>query len=163
MKLLKTERCVLRSFQEEDFFDAKKLFVDQKVRRYLGGIRQEDSIQAILDEMLHPRDDSYYWVIRETETGEFIGLISLDPHHDSNDIEISYQILPEWWGAGYATEVVQEMIDYAFNELNLSKIIAETQTANLSSYKLLERVGMKFEKTVTRYGDEQAIYSIQSI
>lgn len=52
------------------------------------------------------------------------------------------------------------IINYALNELNLSRVVAETQTANTSSCRLLERVGMEIEKISIRFGAEQAIYSI---
>ncbi|WP_087919643.1 GNAT family N-acetyltransferase [Paenibacillus donghaensis] len=53
------------------------------------------------------------------------------------------------------------MLIYVFNDLNLTKVIAETQMANHSSCRLLEKVGMKLEQTVIRYGAEQAIYGIE--
>jgi [ribosomal protein S5]-alanine N-acetyltransferase len=139
----------------------KKLYENQEVRKFLGGIRQEDSIVEILDEMLISSDNSFYWVVREKNTGDFIGLVSLDPHHDGFFLEISYQLLPNWWGEGYATEVVQMIINFAFNKLNLPKVVAETQTANTTSCRLLERLGMKLENTIIRFGAEQAIYSIK--
>jgi ribosomal-protein-alanine N-acetyltransferase len=42
------------------------------------------------------------------------------------------------WGAGYEAEVIRVIINYALNELNLSKVVAETQTANTSSCRLGE-------------------------
>jgi [ribosomal protein S5]-alanine N-acetyltransferase len=152
----------MNTFQKSDYIDVKKLYINQEVRKYLGGIRQENSIELVLNEMLNSSMDSFYWVVREKHTDDFIGLVSLDPHHDSVYLEISYQFLPNWWGKGYATEVVQLIINYALNELNLSKVIAETQTANTSSCRLLERVGMELERTISRFGAEQAIYSIKS-
>lgn len=115
----------------------------------------------LLDEMLNTSNKSYYWVVREKRTDDFIGLLSLGPHHDGVDLEVSYQLLPNWWGRGYATEVVQVIINYALNELNLPKVLAETQTANISSCKLLEKLGMELERKVNRFGAEQSIYSIK--
>lgn len=160
--MFETKRSSINTFQKSDFVDVKKLYLNRKVRKFLGGIRQEDSMDVVLDEMLNPSDCSFYWVIREKHTDKFIGLISIDPHHEGVYLEISYQFLPDWWGKGYATEAVQLIIKYALNELNLSKIVAETQTANKSSCRLLERLGMELERTISRFGAEQAIYSIKS-
>jgi [ribosomal protein S5]-alanine N-acetyltransferase len=160
--LFETERCLINTFQKLDYVDVKKLYVNQEVRKYLGGIRQEDNIKDVLDEILNSSDDSFYWVVREKQTDNFIGLVSLDPHHEGVYLEISYQFLPYWWGKGYATEVVQVIINFALNGLNLSKVVAETQTANKSSCRLLESLGMKLERTIIRFGAEQAIYSIKS-
>lgn len=161
MYLFETERCLIKSFQKSDYVDVKKLYVNEEVRKFLGGILQEDSIITVLDEMLNASDNSFYWVVREKHTNDFIGLVSLDQHHDGGgNLEISYQLLPNWWGAGYATEVVQEIISFAVNELNLQKVVAETQTANQSSCRLLEKLGMELERKSIRFGAEQAIYSI---
>lgn len=159
--MFETKRCYINTFLRSDLTDVKKLYLNERVRRYLGGVREGNSITTVLDEMLKPSKDSWYWVAREKNTNEFIGLISLDPHHEGDDIEISYQFLPKWWGGGFATEVVRVIINFALTGLNLSKLVAETQTANTSSCKLLEKLGMHLEKTTTRFGAEQAIYSIQ--
>lgn len=158
--MFETKRSLISIFQKSDFEDVKKLYVNPDVRRFLGGVREENLINAGLEEALHPDGDSYYWVVREKHSNDFIGSVSLDPHHDGEHIEVSYQFLPEWWGKGYATEAVRVIIDYALNELHLPKIVAETQTANTASRRLLERLNMQLERTVSRFGAEQAIYSI---
>lgn len=160
--MLETKRCTMKTFQKSDYDDVKKLYTNPDVRKFLGGVRQKDSIEAALDDMLRKNDDCFYWAVRKKHPGDFMGLISLDPHHDGLHLEISYQFLPQWWGKGYATEAVQLIINYGLNELKLSKIVAETQTANIPSCKLLERVGMELEQTTSRFGAEQAIYSIKS-
>ncbi|NOU71295.1 GNAT family N-acetyltransferase [Paenibacillus sp. LMG 31458] len=73
---------------------------------------------------------------------EFIGLVSLDKHVDGGT-EVSYEFLPTWWRSGYATEVLSQVINFSFNELELSRVIAETQTANAPSCRLLEQLNGK--------------------
>ena len=73
-----------------------------------------------------------------------------------------YEINPNFWGKGYATEVVQRVIQYAFDELKLDKIIAETQKKNQASIRVLEKLGMTFEREVKRHNEIQVIYGIQS-
>lgn len=160
--MFETERCLIVPFQQSDTQDVKNLYLDPEVRKYLGGIRPYDSIKVQLDVMLNSSKDSYYWVVREKYTADFIGLVSLDPHHEGMFKEISYQFLPSQWRQGYATEIVSVIIHFALNELNLSTVVAETQIANKPSCKLLEKLGMKLERTVFRFGTEQAIYSIRS-
>lgn len=59
------------------------------------------------------------------------------------------------------TEVISKIVDFGFNDLGLDEIVAETQTANGASCKLLERVGMTLEAKLHRFGAEQAVYSIK--
>ncbi|MEC0666389.1 MULTISPECIES: GNAT family N-acetyltransferase [Priestia] len=161
--MFETERCLINTIEAPDYTDVKNLYGNDEVRKFLGGIRSDNSIKEVFADMLNSGNDSFYWVVREKHTDNFIGLVSLDPHHEKVHLELSYQFLPKWWGKGYATEVVQLLINYALNELKLSKVIAETQTANKSSCKLLERIGMNLEQTITRFGAEQAIYSIKKV
>lgn len=151
---------MINTLERADYAEVKELYINPNVRKYLGGTRQEGSIITMLDEMVHAEEDPFHWVVREKSTGDFIGVVSLDFHHEGTYHEVSYQLLPNWWGAGYATEAVQAIIDFALNDLNFSRVIAETQSANKQSCRLLERLGMEFEKTISRFGAEQAIYSI---
>ncbi len=153
---------MLSKLQEDDYEDVKLLYVDESVRKYLGGTLKEETIQVRFNEMNLSSKDSTYFVVRENDTNRFIGLISLDTHYDGVSTEVSYQLLPKWWGEGYATEIVKEIIYYAFHKLNLTEIVAETLLANKSSCRLLEKVGMKLRETVQRFGEEQAIYCIKN-
>ncbi|MCP3029483.1 GNAT family N-acetyltransferase [Halobacillus sp. A5] len=158
---MRSDRTWINEIQESDFKYVKELYVDPTVRKYLGGPPKEEMVPSIFDDMINSDRNSLYWVVREIESSGFIGLVSLGPHHDGEDVEISYQLLPPWWGKGYGTEVVKEVIDYAFNELNLVKVIAETQTANIYSCRLLEKAGMELDKIITRFGEKQSIYSLK--
>ena len=159
--MLETLRCRLDALREEDYNAVKQLYTDEKVRQYLGGIVGEAAYKAKFSKMLEHDADSLYWVIQQRHNGEFIGLISLDLHHDNASREVSYQLLPCWWGYGYGTEAVGKIIEYAFTVLKLPKLVAETQKANTASCRMLEKLGMKLEDTVVRFGAEQNIYGMK--
>ena len=90
----------------------------------------------------------------------FLGLVSLDQHQGGNETEVSYEFLPEHWGSGYASETVQAVISFAFKTLDLPQIVAEKQTANAPSRKLLERLGMTLSSSTHRFGEPQSIYTL---
>jgi len=158
--MFETKRCVLKLMDQKDLEDVKRLFRDEQVRKYLGGVRDESVIEKSCIEMLEKRENHYYWVIKNKMSQDFIGLVSLDPHHDGETLEVSYQLLPHWWGQGLATEAVQAIIYYGLDELNLNSVVAETRLANSISCKLLEKLGMKEIKRIHRFGNEQIIYAI---
>jgi ribosomal-protein-alanine N-acetyltransferase len=97
------------------------------------------------------------WAVRGIETGEFVGMIFLGRHHDGEDVKVSYQFLPESWGEGLATETVGAIVDFAKDRLHLSRIIAETQIANVRSKALLEPLGMRPVRWLKRFGEEQVV------
>lgn len=160
--MFETERCTINRLQETDYSDVEKIYANQEVRKFLGGIRNEESVRGIVEEMLTSSHESFHWIVREKQTEKMIGFVSLDLHHEGVYQEVSYQFLPCWWGKGYAGETVSVIIHFALHELNLSTVVAETQTANKASCQLLERLGMQLERTFFRFGAEQALYSVKT-
>lgn len=158
---LETDRCRLRAASTGDAENFSSLVSDAKVRQYLGGPLSTEEAETRFHKLLADREGSY-WIIEKKSEGEFVGLISLDPHHDGADTEVSFQILPKFSGRGIATEVVTAVLDYAFAELKLPKVVAETQAANAASRRLLEKVGMTEERTLKRFGESQTIYTCMS-
>lgn len=111
--------------------------------------------------MLELEDHAYYYVIRNKANHDFIGLISLDPHQEGLGHEISYQLLNDFWSMGYGRECVKRIIKYAFDDLGFENLVAETQSLNLASCRLLESLGMKLLSQVNRYQARQNIYLLK--
>lgn len=157
---METVRCEIELMNREHYKEVRQLYSDKLVRQFLGGPRLLEL--SSFEEMLTCKED-LYWIISLKQTNEFIGLVSLDTHHDSTSKELSYQFLPQYWGNGYAYEVLGYIIDFIFNDLLLDKIVCEIQAANQSSCKLLTKLGMSVEETVTRFGAKQSIYSLKRV
>ena len=153
-----TDRCILSLLQKTDIPEAVRLLTDERVRAYLGGpIPEADArrrLQAWAD-----RPDSVYYVVRLKENRVLIGIVDISPHHNVKDKEISYHFLPEFWGMGYAGEVLRWVLRHCREELQIDSAVAETQSANRSSRKLLERVGFVERERVMRFGAEQIVYA----
>lgn len=154
--MLQTNRCNLREPCPEDREQFLVLNKNPDVRRYLGGLRSDAQINERFDLLLNSSDSC--WVIEKKSDQKFIGVVSLSPHYDGTDIEVSYEFLPAYWGRGFAAETVLRVLEHALDELRLLRVIAETQIANEKSIRLLERIGMRFEREVERFGATQAIY-----
>ena len=76
----------------------------------------------------------------------FIGEAGLSVTNDRFRMgEIYYNLLPEFWGQGFATEAVKTIIKFGFEELRLHRIEAGVTTDNQMSIKVLEKVGMTRE------------------
>lgn len=156
-----TTRTTFSKPKDSDYKELYDLKTNDQVRKYLGGAKPEDEFKKNFKEILSAKKPEAYWIVREKATELFIGLLSITDHHDKEYYEVSYELHPNIWGKGYGTEVTQRAIQYAFEELNLDKIIAETQKKNKASIRVLEKVGMKFEKEIERFHEIQVIYGIQ--
>lgn len=156
-EIIRTQSCKLGPLTESDRDETFTLYASKEVRRFLGGPVEQVDFDARFDELL-ASTTSKIWVIRLTDGGAFVGTISIGKHHDGLDDELSYQLVPEYWGKGFAFEAATAFLEQASKTLKLSSIIAETQAANTASRKLLEKLGMAPAREVVRFGEEQVIY-----
>ena len=83
-----------------------------------------------------------------TDTGQPIGMCGLIKRDTLEDVDIGYAFLPEFWSKGYALESVQAVIAHAKDVMGLKRVVAIVDPANVRSIRLLEKVGMAFEKLV---------------
>ncbi len=90
--------------------------------------------------------ESYTFAIRLKEEEKLFGLISLKNYKPKyRSAELWYKTHSDYWGKGYATEAVNEVIRFGFRELNLHRIEAGCAVDNVGSIKVLEKVGFKLE------------------
>jgi RimJ/RimL family protein N-acetyltransferase len=149
---LETERLRLRPLTMDDVDNLFELDSDPEVMRYLSG-GPATPREVIADEIL-PRfiriGEQYsgfgYWAGLEKTTSAFLGWFSLAPTRDgdTSEAELGYRLLRSAWGRGYATEGSRALIDKAFAETDVQRIIATTYQDNLGSRRVMEKSGLTF-------------------
>lgn len=70
-----------------------------------------------------------------------IGAISIYLNKDNAEGEIGWIISKKYWGNGYAVEAAREIINFAIRELKVGKFIAHCDSENISSYRVMEKLG----------------------
>ena len=159
--VLETERCLIKTMNRKDKQDLHRLCDDVNVWTYLGGqgtaLHNRKRIKYIGFIPISNR-----WTVRRKSDNSFLGEISLTPHHDGNDTEISYLFLSEHWGNGYASEAVRAVVNYVFRKKGLDRLVAETQSANVVSCKMLEKLGFDKVENLIRFGAEQTLLALDN-
>lgn len=145
-----------------DYDDVLSLHQNSRVRKYLGGPDSKAVFGEKFESFLCLELPEIYWVVRRKENGSFIGVISITRYHDNVHYEVSYQVVPDYWGRGLGSEMLNYAIAYAFEELKLDMLYAETQVRNGASVCILEKAGMQLLTRLRRFGEEQVVYSINS-
>ena len=148
--------CRLEVLNESHISDAIRLFTDSTVREYMGGPITEDYAQRHLSEWISSRYPSFA-VLRVSDSA-FLGIISVFPHQLSDQLELSYMFLPEFWGRGYAAESLALALDRCRDEWDIHALISETPSRNLRSCHLLEQLGYTLDRQEEKYGETQNIY-----
>ncbi|MGL5003642.1 MAG: GNAT family N-acetyltransferase, partial [Casimicrobium sp.] len=137
-----------------------RLWTEPAVRTYLGGVLTRDAAEARAGQVI--ADAANSWAIRNRVNHDerMLGLITLGTHCDLNELEISYLLLPEFRGRGYASVAVARTCELAFTTRNALRVVAETQTANIASIRLLERLGFERLYDCERFGQKQSVYAL---
>jgi ribosomal-protein-alanine N-acetyltransferase len=152
MKILETERLLLRRLVPEDLDALHALYSDPIVRQYFpeGTLTLEETREE-LEWFLngHPRHPELgLWATIHRESGQFIGRCGLLPWtiDDQFEVEIAYMLGKEYWGQGLASEAAQGIARYAREQLGLTRLICLIDHDNAASIRVAEKTGMAFEK-----------------
>lgn len=155
---LLTERIMMRSLRFADVLFYCKLSRNKDVRRYLGGPVAWRRLVSRFQEDRTSQKDVGLWLVLRRKTKSRVGIVSISRHKDGEDLELSYQFHPAFCGQGLASEATEAVLQHVFNDIGVQRVIAETQSKNLSSCRLLERLGFGVLERVVRFGAEQEIY-----
>jgi RimJ/RimL family protein N-acetyltransferase len=170
---LETPRLVLRPWSEDDLGGLRELTRRTSVMRHVGArvaLTGEQTEQEHAAKLAHWHEHGFgarAATLRETD--EWIGYAVLQhPRPDvvelqSSEVEIGWLLLPFAWGRGYATEAAGALLGEGFERLELDRIVARYQPANTASARIMEKIGMQFERnTVDRHGNSIRIYSSEN-
>ena len=148
MMTLKTERLILRKWNEADREPFAQVNADSRVMEYLGETMSREQSDAVADRIeAHFKAHGFGLCAADlAESGEFIGFIGLaEPTFEAAFtpcVEIGWRLAAEYWGAGLATEGAREIVRYAFEELGLPELVSLTAIGNERSRRVMAKLGM---------------------
>lgn len=160
---LKTDRLILREIRAEDDQAFFQIFSDPSVMQYMDFLPHQSidetrlSINRTLEQ--YRRKMSIKWVIIRQEDDTAMGSCDLfridkDHHH----AEIGYKLHPSLWRQGIMRETATAILTYAFEQMELHRVEAETAPDNTASKKLLESLGFAYEGCLRQHTYIHSIY-----
>lgn len=167
MQILETERLLLRRLVMEDLPDLVRLYSDPDIRRYFPeGVLTPEETREELEWFLngHPRHPELgLWATIFKPENKFIGRCGLLPWEidGQHEVEIAYLIDPAYQQRGLASEAARGILQYAFEALQLSRLICLIDEENIASIKTAEKIGMTFEKESRDETGPFHVYSIE--
>lgn len=154
---LTTERLRLDPLTEGHLDHLVELDSDPEVLRFIWGraLTREESLRLgakRIDPIGEARGIGA-WAGFEQEV--FVGWWTLqrDPDDDTT-AELGYRLRRDAWGRGLATEGSRALLDHAFGTLALPRVWAGTMAVNTGSRGVMEKLGLRLERTVVRKWDE---------
>lgn len=162
MKILETERLVLRHFTVDDSSFILRLVNEPSWIEHIGdrGIRTLDDARRYLIEgpiEMYAQHGLGLYLTELKSDGTPIGLCGLIKRDSLADIDIGFAFLPEHWSKGYAYESAAGVLAYAAEKLGLKRVVAITTEENTASLKLLHRLGLRLESKVKLSGEDREL------
>jgi len=172
---VRTDRLRLRRFEETDLDGLARVFAKAEVWEFPYGrafTRQETT--RFLDAQLAEWDECGFgcWIAILEATQDPIGYVGLSVPMFLPEIlpavEVGWRFDPEFWGQGLASEGARAALGEGFTTLGLSEICSLPQSANPRSFRVCERIGMTFRRTMDcpatdrRGGVEARMYTMTS-
>lgn len=148
-EILKTERLLLRELNPDDAENFYKLNLNPNVIKYTGNsaFKDIDEAREFLENYQDYKLNGFgRWAVIEKSTNEFLGWCGLKYDKNLDETDIGFRFFEEHWNKGFATESAQACIDYGFENLNLKTIVGRAMLENIVSIKVLEKIGLSFEK-----------------
>jgi len=164
LPVIETERLWLRTYRTQDLDTVYLLCSDPDVTHFFSAefsVKREDVLASLPRRTERWRTQGFgQFGVFEKETEKLIGYCGMQYLEDSNVVAIYYGLFKEYWEKGLATEAAQAVVKFAFEELNLPEIVAVTHPKNLSSHKVLRKIGMKRGDDSKFYNTEAAYFSL---
>jgi len=99
------------------------------------------------------------WKLMPKEAGGLIGFCGLQPLPEAEEIEIGWWLARAWWRRGLATEAARAALRDGFERAGLRRIVAIAQPANTASIRIMQKLGMRFERLTESRGIPVVMYA----
>jgi RimJ/RimL family protein N-acetyltransferase len=149
MKIIETDRLILRTWKDEDADALWHINQDSKVTEFLLGSMTMEKVKEFI-QVCNESFEAEQFCFFATEvkaTSDLIGFIGLNrikwEAHFTPAIEIAWRLGSQYWNKGYAQEGAKAVLDYGFNKIGLCEIVSFTIPDNARSVRVMEKIGMR--------------------
>ncbi len=154
MRDITTPRLNLRRFTESDAPFTLALLNDPDWQRFIDdkGVRTVENAADYLRDgplTMYARFGIGLLCVDLQDGGQTIGMCGLIQRDGVADVDIGFAFLPSSRGTGYAFEAASATLAYGHDSLGIRRIVGFTIPENTRSIRLLEKIGMRLERTVT--------------
>lgn len=162
--LFKTKRLGLRLLDAGDLTYLEALESDPIVKQFFpDGPRDRPTTENMIKRFMSAYEEKGLpcFLLFDLESGEFIGRAGFGIT-ETGDTEVFYVLHQKFWGKGYASEAVAELLKYAREHIDVDYIIAYADVGNIGSTRVMEKCGMHYYKNDIAKGIECRFYRIKN-
>ncbi len=150
MSTIETERLILRDFTPDDWDAINAIVTEPGVMRYTHFAHWDEAkrrawLAQMVAEARDPDRRNYSRAITLRSSGALIGWFYIGGPPEERGC--GYALSSAYWGQGYMTEAARAIFAYEFAEMGTQRIVAECDTPNIASARVMQKSGMTYVKT----------------
>jgi [ribosomal protein S5]-alanine N-acetyltransferase len=164
-RTIETRRLRLGRWEPADAVEFRPIAQDPMVMRYVNN-GEPWSVAKVRDfiarQMSHvARRGFCFWKIQRKPDGRLIGLCGLQALKLGCrwEVEIGWWLTPPNWGRGLASEAASAVMSEARKNLKTNRIVAIAVAENHASRRIMQKIGMGYERNVRHRGFEVVLYA----
>ncbi len=162
MNILETERLILRLQTTDDAPFILELVNDPSWIQFIGdrGVKTGEEAARYIENgaiRMYEQFGFCLYIVAKKEDQTPIGICGFVKRDTLEDVDIGFAFLPDYWGKGYAYEAALAVLAYGLDTLGFNRIVAITTQDNHASAKLLERIGLQFERDIQFSNDSEEL------
>ena len=151
--IAETERLILRRMTLDDAPFMLETLNEPSFIRFVAdrGVRTLDDAADYIRTKIMPSYEQFgfgFYVVELKESGTPIGVCGIVKRETMDDVDIGYSMLDRFAGHGYAFEAAAAVMEHGRTVHNLKRIVGMTAPDNHRSIRLLERLGLRYERMV---------------
>jgi ribosomal-protein-alanine N-acetyltransferase len=155
-----TARLLLRPLRRDDLDALAEVYLHPLVMRWIGSHTREDLEREIALQLEYQTSLGWsFWAVEDRHTHRIIGDCGLQPlEHRGPDVELGYDLHPDAWRRGLATEAARAVMKQAFGPLSIDRVVAVVKPDHVASQRVLEKADLHRVGTRLAYGESMLLY-----
>ena len=161
-----TERLTIRPFRPAaDARAMLSVYGDPEVMRFIpgGALRSVEAVRSLLSGYRDRQRAQGFstWAVIERASRRLIGDAGFGIFEPTQDIELGYTLARDFWGLGYATEAASACLAAGLQHLDVPRIVALVDQANVASLRVAERLGLTRVETIEAHGRPHVLFATE--
>lgn len=167
MTLIETDRLILRELDLDDAPFILELVNEPSWLENIGdkNVHSIADAQRYLNEgpLKSYQENGFGLYLAELKLKKYpVGLCGLVKREGLEHPDIGYALLPDFWGAGLASEAARATLEYAQGSLGIEQVLGITSMSNASSIRVLEKIGFRYDKEIAlpEHGEPSRLFTL---
>lgn len=161
---IETRRLILRHFTPNDADELYHIYSNRDLFKYMSNEKPllRDQTRLLIYSLIENWQQHRFgvWALIDKKDKKLIGHCGFKFLDNTQEIQIGYLLLKSYWGNGLGTEAASTALKYGFEVARFERVVAIAKPENVASRRVMEKVGMKYDKNAYYYNTNVVYYCL---